>query len=79
MQATAVRPSGQAETQRWRSVEGVLTLAVVDRDGGGGGRCGPVQLSEGMRVRVLAGVVEALQACDDNTLLTLLSCLRREP
>lgn len=79
-QAAAVRLSAQAETQRWRSMEALLALAAAaaaaDRDSCGGGGTAQ-QLSESTRTRVLAAVIEALDACDDATLLPLLGCLRR--
>ncbi|BDA44330.1 Uncharacterized tRNA/rRNA methyltransferase YfiF at C-terminar half [Coccomyxa sp. Obi] len=62
--------SAEAETDRWRAMEGVLRLASSRSAPGSRSFAGTT------RVRILADILQALDAAHDDTLMTLLHCLR---
>lgn len=73
MQASSTCFSAEAETDRWRAMEGVLRLASSRSAAASRAFAGTT------RVRMLADILQALDAAHDNTLIILLHCLRFAP
>lgn len=71
LQAAQQRFTAETETERWRAMEGVLEFASFC-DAGACSR----SFAGTTRVRILAEVLQALDAAHDDTLITLLRCLR---